>query len=184
MPFTSIAPQQFVIDTAFSINVTCTAPSGLTITDILVDGLLRGFKATYTLSQSDTVATITITGTPDATVTDEIWDVTATYSDDTTDELEIEYSVIPKVPVVVNPGTQVFYRGQENELEVEVRNRPNRVSARGPLVGLKSEGRVISGNDLVLTPASLNREIEVYGENTSGSDEEDFNFSVQDPVED
>ena len=118
-------------------------------------------------------ATVRITGTPNRVAQNHIWDVTATYDDGSTEELEILYSVIVKVPVIHTVPRVSFYRNVEARLPVFVRNYEEGGQAEAELIGMDSGDEqssiVVSGTPDKAIPASENENIIVSAPNPMGS---------------
>ena len=155
MPFNSIAHQRLVVDTDFSVPVTVTAPSGKTISDFVVEGLLEGFSSSTTYNAGRTSCVLRITGKPERQLADKIWDLLATYNDASTERLKIDYTIIGKTPIITVYSRVTLYQNVKADIPVFIQNYDGDGTAEGELIGLAHEDIDEAGVRVTAMPDAL-----------------------------
>ena len=168
------------LDEAFSISGFFSGPDP---TEVYVEGLLRNWFFTWTPG-----STLTIRGGEiDVTrVESGVWKIIFFYAGGPSNGVsqELNWSVIERPPVIINPGTKTIYGNHPMRIPVEISNKPTGVIMDGVLNFIKykvtEEGSELSGFPQTEVPASANRMVEVRASTSGGDDTDDFQLIVLD----
>ena len=172
----AVSEQDITIDTDYSLRVGITNDPE----EVTVDGLLEGFA--YTWHEDDDE--VEIFGAAERLLADAMWTVFAKETPTSTAiTRDIIYNVLPSAPIIDEVGEQNVHIGFDNDIFVEIQNKPTRILVDGLLTGLKfepdsdgegddqKEGVRLTGmlpGDVNLTVDNTDFSIEV--ENDGGSD--------------
>ena len=125
MAIGAIAHQNITINTAFMLDVNITGNP----TDAWVEGLLEGFRTEWV------DPTLRVRGEATRLISNSPF----TVRNSNGESQSSTFSVVPRAPVITNPGTLNLVRGVDFDQIVKISNSPGLVQASGPWAGLKYE---------------------------------------------
>ena len=125
MAIAAIAHQNITINTSFMLDVNITGNP----TDVWVEGLLEGFRTEWVNP------TLRVRGEATRLTTNSPF----TVRNSNGESQSSTFSVVPRAPVITNPGALTLVRGNNFEQIVRISNSPTLVQASGPWAGLKYE---------------------------------------------
>ena len=145
-----------------------------------VDGAMEGFYQSYDAANaklkiiSDRVTRL---------LQGSIWNVHLVKGAETLDN-EIIYNVVPRAPIIIDPGPQDLWKGELFKLLIRINNEPSVARSNALLVGVKEitegTGLYLEGKlpiDAILTESGFDAEI--YAETEGGTDMLSVPFTIK-----
>ena len=125
-------PQNFVVNTDFTLTVTITGIDTSAGDTVKVLGLLERFAYAYAGT------TLTITGRPTRLLSNALLKIVTTNDDGPTNK-DVIYNVVPGAPVIAQRTAPKLYSGAPYSFFVPITNRPPKPTVEGLWTGLKYE---------------------------------------------
>ena len=128
----AIATQDITIDTDYALEIGITNDPE----EVTVGGLLEGFHYSWDADND----MLTIAGEATRLLGDAIWVVGAKETPSSTAVTrEITYNVVLGAPIIEEVGSQTLYSNFDNDIFIEIQNRPTLIQVEGLLLGMKYE---------------------------------------------
>ena len=180
----AVNTQTITVDVDYVLNVGITGiDTSVAGHSVEVEGLFTRFY--YSWNQTDN--RVEIRGKPHRLYSGETFTITAINPDGTT-TLTAAWSVVYAAPVIDEIGERSVFKGADNFIFLEVRNRPTLLRADGLWLGMDAEPAVLQEKEGIaltgLVPIDAEftvsqRDTEIYAENDGGIDTYDLPLKIR-----